>query len=195
MIFREPSAPSRSLANSSMADTSSAISQNSYSCRPYECISSADWLRCGSLGFVFGHGDVSWAGFHRRQFQIEWELLEASRRSPEERFRFPTQSQVSDTVPSGGSMSPGDGGEGGLVHVRTYVRTVNGKSVSVSAHTRRDHREGSTMISVPLWQRTAKRSAPSPSLPQGARHATHSLCVIRWSAVPWLCQESGGRDG
>jgi hypothetical protein len=29
-------------------------------------------------------------------------------------------------------------GEGGVVHVRSYVRTVDGKPVSVSAHTRGD---------------------------------------------------------
>jgi hypothetical protein len=45
---------------------------------------------------------------------------------------------ISDTIPSGGSMPPRVGTEGGLVHVRSYVRTVDGKSVSVSAHTRSD---------------------------------------------------------
>lgn len=45
---------------------------------------------------------------------------------------------VSDKIPSAASMAPSVGGEGGLVHVRSYVRTVDGKSVSVSAHTRSD---------------------------------------------------------
>lgn len=43
-----------------------------------------------------------------------------------------------DPLPRGATMSPSVGSEGGLVHVRSYVRTVDGKSVFVSAHTRSD---------------------------------------------------------
>lgn len=43
-----------------------------------------------------------------------------------------------DASPSGASMPSIVGSEGSLVHVRSYVRTVDGKSVTVSAHTRSD---------------------------------------------------------
>lgn len=35
-------------------------------------------------------------------------------------------------------MPPSPGNDGSLVHVRSYVRTVDGESVTVSAHTRGD---------------------------------------------------------
>lgn len=45
---------------------------------------------------------------------------------------------VPHTIPNGTSMPQSVGSKGGLVHVRSYVRTVDGKSVPVSAYTRSD---------------------------------------------------------
>ena len=43
-----------------------------------------------------------------------------------------------DPIPRGASTPPRIGSEAGIVNVRSYVRTVDGKSVTVSAHTRGD---------------------------------------------------------
>lgn len=43
-----------------------------------------------------------------------------------------------DPIPRRTSMPPGIGSEAGIVNVRSYVRTVDGKPVTVSAHTRGD---------------------------------------------------------
>lgn len=43
-----------------------------------------------------------------------------------------------DSVPRGTSTPPGIGSEAGIVNVRSYVRSVDGKLVTVSAHTRGD---------------------------------------------------------
>jgi len=43
-----------------------------------------------------------------------------------------------DPIPRGASTPPSIGSEAGKVNVRSYVRTVDGKPVTVSAHTRGD---------------------------------------------------------
>lgn len=43
-----------------------------------------------------------------------------------------------DPIPLGASAPPSIGSEAGIVSVRSYVRTVDGKPVTVSAHTRGD---------------------------------------------------------
>lgn len=43
-----------------------------------------------------------------------------------------------DPIPRGASTPPSIGSEAGIVNVRSYVRTVDGKPVTVSAHTRGD---------------------------------------------------------
>ena len=43
-----------------------------------------------------------------------------------------------DLIPRGASTPPSVGSEAGIVNVRSYVKTVDGKPVTVSAHTRSD---------------------------------------------------------